>query len=306
MQRSKPSRLVLIPSTIALAVAFAAAFTACAGAPPPAATATPAPEAEQPAQAANAPEEPQWVDVRVPVRTKATTFFGDGAVDEYTVTQWNDALSDMRSQTRFTASGAVIERTDFESRDGKVLAKSTYDAEGKKVSTRTYGYGADGRLSEERLEDGAGKSISSFEYSYDSAGDRTKWVVKDGAGSILAITEYGYKDGRLVSALLEDGAGRRTGSSEYAYDPEGRLVEQTIRDAKGSILRVETTAWENGRIVREERKSAGGQLLMKTDYAYGPDGELAAKNVEDFAAKSSIKTLYEYAFRMERRPVMAK
>lgn len=287
-------------------------FAACASAP--AAKVEPAPKAqsetkaaaaapEQPAAVtAPAKKEPKIVVVRVPLEMKASIWFADGSLDE-TVVSERDATGVLLSQARATASGTIVERTDFSYSGNKLIAKTVKDGEGKLVSRRTYAYAPAGTLASESSEDGAGKRLSNFEYAYDGAGHRTAWIVKDAGGTVLAETSYTYKDGKIQKAELKDSAGRKTGSSTYEYDGEGRLVKQTFYDAGGSVLRVETTAWKNGKTTLEERKTAGGVVQQRSSYEYGNDGELLKKVVEDIVGKSKLTTTYEYAFKEERKTI---
>lgn len=302
---------------ISAAVAAAALFVSCAGTPAPQAApqpspagpvAGPAPAAPTPTQAPAAPaaapvkKEPRVVTVRIPLETKAMVWFADGSLDESIVSE-RDPDGRLLGQNKVTASGSLVERTEYSYRDGKLAVRTIKDGEGKTVTVKSFSYDAQGRLVTEALDDGAGKRLSSFEYVYDSAGRRTSWIVKDAKGTPVAETVYGYQDGKLRKAELRDGTGKKTGSSAYEYDSGGYLAKQNFYDALGSLIRVETTAWEKGKPLVEERKSAGGQVQQRTTNEYGADGELLKKTVEDILGKSKIIWTYEYAFREERRTV---
>ncbi len=295
---------------VAIAVAL---FAGCAGAPAskapeaapaadaPAAVATAAEPAAVP-EAAPAKKEPRYVTVRIPSETKSSTFFADGSLDEYRVSEYG-ADGRLALQARFTASGAPVDRVEFAYEGGRLASKTTFDAEGKPMSKRSFFYDAEGRVLAERLSDAAGKPLSAFEYAYDPAGHRVSWLVKDAKDSVVASTSYAFKDGRIRSAELKDAAGRKTGSSVYEYDADGRLSKLVIYDSKGQVMRLETTAWDGGRIVKEERTTAGGAVLQRTSYQYGKDGETTRKLVEDLAGKTSLSTTYEYSFKEETRAV---
>ncbi len=285
-------------------------LAACASAPvekvAPAAQPDPQPTAASPAKEAApqvpAKKEPKFVIVRIPLEIKASVWFADGSLDE-TIASERDASGLLVAQSRMTASGTVVERTEFAYKENKLISKTVKDGEGKLVSRRSYAYAPSGMLIGESSEDGAGKRLSNFEYAYDDAGHRVKWIVKDAGGTVLAETSYSYKDGKIQKAELKDSAGRKTGSSAYEYDAEGRLAKQTFYDAGGSVLRIETTAWKNGKISLEERKTAGGVVQQRSSYEYGNDGELLKKVVEDIVGKSKLTTTYEYAFKEERKTI---
>ena len=305
-------------SNLIVAAAAVAFMFSCASAPVPKAPA--APTAPAVAQAApSGPSEPapvkpsssvvavpekkapRVVVVRIPLETKSSVLFADGTLDGYTVSE-RDGNGFLSAQTRHTASGTPVERVEYAYKAGKLETKTTKDGEGKLVSRRVYVLGADGLVLSEFLEDAGGKRLSSFEYSYDSNGKRSSWIVKDGKNTLIAETVYGYKDGILRNAELRDGMGRKTGSSTYEYGGD-RLVQQRFYDAVGTLLRTETTSWNNGKVVLEERKSAGGAVLQRTTYEYGADGELLKKTFEDVVGKNKLITKYEYAVKEERKTV---
>ncbi len=311
---------------IAALVAF---FASCAGAPAPVEEAkppvaaekiaeAPAPAPAPPAESAVAAiepvvgpaavveqpkKEPKRITVRIPVERKSSIRFSDGSLDEYSLPEYDDAFI-LKVQTRYSASGSILEQTRFTVEAGRLVRKATTDGEGKLVSSRNYVYGADGLVSVETLVDGNGKPLSSFEFGYDASGHRISWTVKDPKGSVLAVTSYAYKDGKIRNAELKDGVGRTNGSSAYEYDADGRIAKQSYFDAKGSLLRMEFTRWVAGSIAAEERTNAGGTVQQRTSYEYGADGELLRKTVEDLVGKSKQSVEYEYDFREEIKEVM--
>ncbi|GAB1481921.1 hypothetical protein MASR2M78_07360 [Treponema sp.] len=266
-----------------------------------------APEAAQKTEilaAAPAPvqKEPVLITVRIPVETKSKQYFADATLDEYTLSEYSSS-DDLLAQSRYSASGSVVERTEYSYKDGELISKKIIDGEGKLQSRKTYSYGPRGHILLEVLEDGAGKTISSFEYSYDEQGHRSAWIVKDSKGVPIAETLYSYKDGRIRSAELRDGSGKKTGSSAYEYDAEGFLSVQRYFDASGSTLRIESTTWKDAKIVLEERSTAGGFVQQRSTYEYGKDGELLKKTMEDLVGKNKRIFEYEYRFREEQRRI---
>lgn len=272
---------------------------ACASAPAPS-----TPEAaEKPTSGAAALKASSVKIVRIPVEKKAYFRFADGSLDEYTQSEYDPSLTFIQTQTRFSASGAQLEKIEFSYRDGLLVTKTVKDSQGLVSSRRLYSYGSGGRLVSETLEDRAGKIISSFEYDYDAAGHKTKWIVKDSGGTTIAETTYSYTGGKVLSAELRDGIGKKSGSSSYEYDAEGRIVAQRFKDALGSLLRVETSVWKDGRLMKEERASAGGVVQQRSSYEYGADGEILRKTMEDNVGKSKQIVEFEYAIREDRKTV---
>jgi len=246
-------------------------------------------------------KEPQIITVRIPMERKSSTWFADGSLDEYTLSE-RDATGALISQARYTASGSMVEKIEFTYATGRLVTKTQKDAEGKPVSKRSYQYGPAGDLIMETLDDGMGKRLSSFTYDYE-AGFKVKWTVKDSRDSTVAETVYDYKDGKIRKAEMRDGAGRKTGSSAYEYTADGRLEAQKFHKADGSLIRVEASIWKDGSVVSEERRTAGGAVQQKVTYEYGLDGEVTKKITEDLAGKSKLTTTFEYTVREEQRTI---
>jgi len=244
---------------------------------------------------------PRIVIVRIPLEVKASVLFPDGSLDGYTQSE-RDTQGLLLSQTRYTASGTTIEKIEYVYNLGKLASKITKDGEGKLVSLRSYEYGSTGLLIAETVDDANGKRLSSFEYTYGANGKRLTWIVKDAKATPIAETVYTYRNGILEKAELRDGIGRKTGFSSYDYEGD-RLVKQSFFDAGGTLLRVETNTWSNGKVTIEERKSAGGAIQQRSTYEYGTDGQLLKKMWEDVAGKSKLTTTYEYSFKEERKTI---
>ena len=50
---------------------------------------------------------------QIPVEIKVLVFFADGSLDEYTISDYDDALVFIQRQARFTASGALLETVEY-------------------------------------------------------------------------------------------------------------------------------------------------------------------------------------------------
>lgn len=246
---------------------------------------------------------PKTVEVQVPVEVKSVIKFADGSVDEYTISVWDSTLRHLQSQTRYTASGAVLEKTEFIYENNLLVGKIIKDREDKIVSQRSYAYTPAGLVSTEIVYDATNKQVSGYEYIYDSQNNRSAWIVKDANNSKVAETKYIYKNGKVQSAELFDGIGKKNGFSMYEYDAEGNLVLVSYYSGLGSLLRKEYSYWDNGLLVKEERTSAGGQVLQRTSYEYGLHKEITRKVVEDLQGKSKQILEFEYAIRTEARIV---
>jgi YD repeat-containing protein len=279
----------LLPLTIVSVI-----LVACASAPAPTEV------AEKPTVVEAPKKTTRVITVRVPVEMKSSVRFSDNSLDEYTQTEYDPSLTRVLAQSKFSASGAPIERIEYTYGQDRLISKTTKDGEGLTTSRRSFSYDSNGRLVSETLVDGAGKAMSTFEYAYDANGHKTKWVVKDAKGTMVAETSYSYSGDKVRSAELRDGTGKKTGSSAYEYDGDGHIVAQRFFDALGSLLRIENTAWKDGRLIKEERATAGGFVQQRISYEYGAEGELIRKTIEDSVGKSKQIVEYEYTFREDK------
>ena len=243
------------------------------------------------------------IEVQIPVETKSVVKFADGTVDEYTVSVWDSSLMFLQSQTRYSASGAVLEKTEFSYENGRLAGKTIKDREDKVSARRSYAYTPAGLLSMENVFDGNGKQVSGYEYVYDAQNNKVAWIVKDANNSKVAETRYIYKNGKVQSAELFDATSKKNGASVYEYDAEGNLAVVSFYNGLGSLLRKELSYWDQGLLLKEERTSAGGQVLQRTSYEYGTNKEIRRKTIEDLQGKSKQTIEYEYAIRKETRIV---
>ena len=246
---------------------------------------------------------PKTITVQVPVEIKSVIKFADGSIDEYTTSEYDDEFKTLLFQTRYSASGALVEHTEYKYIEGKLVEKTIKDHEDKIISKRTFTYGPSGLVTDETVIDGNGKLISAFEYAYDAQNNKIAWIVKNNNNTKVAETRYAYKDGKVQSAELTDAKGKKNGYSTYEYDSVGNLSVISYYNASGSLLRKEVSYWDKGLLKKEERSSVGGQVMQRTAYEYGPNQEIIRKTIEDLQGKSKQIIEYEYTNRTEIRMV---
>ncbi|HOJ98034.1 MAG TPA: hypothetical protein PLW34_00550 [Termitinemataceae bacterium] len=280
-------------------------FSSCANVPPSASKEEKSPgesvpvvvEKEQKVSA------PKTVTVTVPLEKKVITRFANGSVDEYSVSEYDEKLQFLRNQKKFSASGSLLEQAEYAYNGNRLVSKTIKDGEGKILSVRNYGYDAKGQVVQEILLDGNGKQLSAFEYGYDGAGNKIRWKILDGNNSLVAETLYIYDGSVLRNAELRDGTGKKTGASFYEYTPEGALKSITYYNAGGAVTRIERFTYMNNQLVKEERTTAGGQILQIVSYEYGSHGEVLKKTVDDRQARSQQIFEYEYVYRQDQKVV---
>jgi hypothetical protein len=240
--------------------------------------------------------------VRIPVQKKASTKLADGRLDEYILFLYdqNDVL--LLSQSRYSASGALLETVEFIYENNRPAQKTVKDEQGRPQSMVSYQYTVQGLLTKETLSDRNGRVLSSYEYQYDENGNRIVRIISNTQGGKLAETSFVYRNGLLISSETRDGTGRKTGSSENTYDDRGNRLTETVFNATGDVVRVVNETWQNGLAVKLERINTGGQVQLRETYEYGAYDELLRKTVEDIQNQTKKVIEYEYTFREEQRP----
>jgi hypothetical protein len=267
------------------------ALSGCAGGPGPA-----KPAATPKAQAKVAKK--RTVLVKVPVLVKETTFYSDGLVDGYVVYKLDGERKFAIERNKYDASRAEpIERAVLEYKDGRAVAESLYESDGKLRSRRELGYDSAGRVASERLTDAKGAVLSSSSYAYDGSGRKIEWRALDGSGATKALTTYAYGAEGLASVEMRDSAGAVTGTIKSEYK-DGKLVKRSYSGSGGEPLKSEVYVYAAGaQPASLEMRRSDGSLVARTAYEYGGLGEVL-KSTEYLPSGSvSAYTTYEYVVR---------
>jgi hypothetical protein len=274
--------------TISVVIASAVLYS-CAGGPATAAkTAAPAKVAKT-----------RTVVAKVPVLVKETTYYSDGLVDGYIAYKLDGDKKLLLEKSKFDSSRSEpVERTSFEYKDGREVAESLYESDGKLRSRRELGYDAAGHLVSERLVDAKGALLSSSSYAYDAKGRKTEWRALDASGAAKAVTVYSYGPDGLSSVEMRDAAGAVTGTikSEYAG---GKLARRLYAGAAGEAQKIESLAYGGaGKAPASlELRKADGSIVARTAYEYGSSGELLKATEYLPGGSVSSYTTYDYVVR---------
>ncbi len=292
----KRSRFLTNPIVILAALALLAA--SCAGGPAQA----PDPKKPSPPPVPEKVRKERIVTVKVPVLVKATSFYADGLVDEYTVYKYDAGLKLLLEKAVYDGSRPdPVERMATEIAGGRIKAEQSYDPEGKVKLRREYGLDAAGQVIEERVLDGKANLQSSSTYAYDAAGNRTEWKAFDGKAVLKAQTRYTYEKGRLVLIEMSDGQGHKTGSIVSEYDAAGLLQKTSYKAPDGSLQKFETSIWASGRLAALELRRADSSLTAKTVYTYGDLGQVLTAVTTDGAGNMKDKRVFEYSIREDQK-----
>ena len=241
---------------------------------------------------------------REALEIKQSIFFADGTLDEYTTSQWDKEYSHVDNQSRFSASGAMLEQVEFTYHvdKGYITEKKTRDVESRLRNRVVYQYNPQGQLFRESLVDNKGKIISTYEYTYDAKGNRISRIIKNLAGDKLAETVYTFDNqGRMTASQTRDFMETGISSTDYQYDMQGNLVRQVVKNNEGRATATINAVWQDGNEVRNEMLGADGSVQMRVTNEYGTNGELVKKTIENFQGASKQIMQYEYTFRPARR-----
>jgi len=241
---------------------------------------------------------------REALEIKQSIYFADGTLDEYTTSQWDRDYTHVDSQSRFSASGAMLEQVEFSYNEekGYITGKLTRDVESRLKNRVVYQYNPQGRLFRESLVDNKGKVISTYEYTYDGKGNRISRIIKNRAGDRLAETVYTFDNqGRMITSQTRDFMESAISSTQYQYDGQGNLVKQVVLNNEGKATATINAVWQDGNEIRNEMLAANGSVQMRVTNEYGSNGELVKKTIENFQGASKQIMQYEYTFRPARR-----
>lgn len=258
----------------------------------------PTPEPEKPAR--------RTEEYRVPVVVKETVAFADGVVERVVEYAYDEGYARLLSTvTRKPSSPDPVERSEYQYAGERLVAKSTFGADGTKATTSEYDYGSDGLLVRETIKDGAGVVQSVSEWRW-GEGRRASWRVLSATGLVLARTDYAYEGAALAEARMYDGAGLPKGRVGYVYANGAELSGVEYFDATGARDgRIEYLR-EDGRLVEESVYRADGRLERRLSYDYSPDGALIRKTLADSTGKTREIVGYDNAYRTETRVVASE
>lgn len=245
---------------------------------------------------------------QIPVKIKETVLFADGSLDEYTTSQYDNAFENVQKETRYSASGAVLEWVEFEYGEDhgllttKFTLTSDVGSERRLQNRVVFQYNNDDYLWRETLVNRSGKAVFSYEYGYDNNGKMVKRIINESGNVKIAETVYTLDDkGRQMASETHDGSGRKINSTESRYDSNGHLINQTVFDENGMPHTVINAVWENGLEISSEQTGADGSVQLRITNEYGNSGELVKRVIENIQGNFVQIVQYEYAYKPARR-----
>jgi hypothetical protein len=234
------------------------------------------------------------------VETKEAVLFADGSLDEYTTMDYDPTFTNMVNQSRYSASGALLEKVEFAYQDdrGWLTTKLTRDMYDHLKNRIVYEYNEQGQLRKETLTNKDGKTVSSHEYKYDDRGNCISWSIFNAGGTKLAETLYTFNNaGLIVSSETRDGAGKKINTTENQYDSGGHLTSQKVYNANGQLTTSISSVWLEGQEVENQQVGADGAVQIRVTSNYGSNGELLRRRVENVQSESTQIREYEYVLK---------
>jgi YD repeat-containing protein len=288
---------------LVLSVLCGSLLFSCATTPAPAVSETPAANSKtvEQQEAVRAPISRTITEI-IHLERKTSIRFADGSLDEYTLSEYNNEGS-LITQHRYSASGALMQKTEYIYADTKLQTKMVRDMEDKLRTRVLYSYNAENQLIVEILEDGAGRRMATYEYRYDENGKKIAWIVQNGAGQTIAQTSYTWLGNLLTRTEAKDSKNQVTGYSILQYNDKSQVITRSYYDNKDTLLRKETSIWDADKLVREEQVNGKNQSTYLITYEYETNGQVAIKKIQDIAGKSGYSTHYEYITRERSRVI---
>jgi hypothetical protein len=244
---------------------------------------------------------------KIPVEKKAVVRFADGSLDEYTESEYDPSDITLLSQTRFSASGGLMDQIEFTYNEEKqvITTKMTKDDENKLKSRIINEYDESvtpPRLIVETVVNKASKPVSVNRYTYNTKGGVVSRIIANGINIPLAETVYTYDESEdlIIASRTVNAHNTLISSSKNEYDRDGHLTNQVIYNKDGVATRKISTVWQNGRAIEIIQTSGDGKPQLKVTNEYGESGELVKKTIENFLGNSVQVMEFEYEFLRSR------
>ncbi len=231
----------------------------------------------------------------VPVERKMSIRYDDGALDEYTLSEYNDR-GYISKKTRYSASVLLLGSIEYEYEAELLVKKTEKDATGGILSETVYEY-AEGLLAKELLYTGEGQLLSGILYTYNQDALRLSQTVVGKDDRVLAKTLYDWEGPQLLKTRLLDPVGGLVAYSLFRYDKNGNVSRQDYYNSEDLLLRSELHSYEGDKMLGTIRLDSKGDTLISYAYEYGEFGEIQKKKVNNSITDTKYSLNYEYSFR---------
>jgi hypothetical protein len=175
--------------------------------------------------------------------------------------------------------------------DGRLASLIEYDYDDNLVGQNKYEYDEEGRLS--KLTEYYGLVSDTETYTYDEKGNLVKSRKEDEYGTLIRMSTHAYdaKGNKIRTVTYNPDTEEPSRISEFNYDPNGSLLEETVSDPDGAVLTRKTYKYDskNRKTEYAEQDLATGKITTRT-YKYDPQGNLTE---ETRSVKSGDETSLE-------------
>jgi YD repeat-containing protein len=200
---------------------------------------------------------------------------------------------------------------------GNLIEEITYNSRGEETRKVTYRYDAQGNRTEYSVFEAKFSRITYSQFaSYDKSGNKlSEWgfdglgnyrnnYILDNQGNILEIhftvqnqlTEkriFKYSGNQTDINILEKGV-NPSGKILLKYNQDGKLIEDTETDAKGSMIRKVVYTYNTAGRLLTETRYRGTQLSYANNHQYNTKGLLVEIEKEETSSSPVVTHKFTY------------
>lgn len=161
----------------------------------------------------------------------------------------------------------------------QLIEKDDYDSSGAILERYVANYDNNENILEEMLYT-PDSVISKFKYRYDNRNNRIGWMSYTRIDTAIARGSYHYDDkGRIISDSLFDAKGKLAKCESFDFDEQGQLVKESHTLMNGDKF---TDSYEldmDGNRIQDTKTRVDGSTASVTRLKYNSDGKLTEKDV---------------------------
>jgi hypothetical protein len=207
---------------------------------------------------------------------KQSVFSSNGNLIEYTITEWNRPYTEIVKQTRYSATGSIIEQIEYLYYENGLISLKIIRESDRRVKNR-------------------------FTYQYNQQGYLVRESISDNRSIVICIYEYTYDDkGKLLNRKNKNRTGSLEEEIKYIYDSSGNLAKQEILNKDGKLVSNVNFIWQNGLEMRNEI-IINGNVQVRTINEYDKNKKLVKQTIENITDNAKQIIEYEYIFFPIRR-----
>ena len=244
------------------------------------------------------PEESQ--PQKIAILTKATTFYGDGDVDVYTIYSYSEDDASLLSENLYNGADELLEEVSFSYGNGCLARKTTLNPEGKVKSYHIYTHNNIGLLESDTLYDKKDEVQTISKYEYDSAGNRKKWSIFNGAEALLGYSVYSFNNSKLIRTDIFSSNGDLEQYSTVEFNQNFQKIKIIFFTPPGELERYSQYSYEKDLLILESYFNSENKLLRQVKYGYDNQGSIIKIEHIDSGGKLKEIIKREYMYREQK------